>query len=121
MKLLGHQGDVCIFESSDWPKDLYKDDQVKNAILAYGELSGHAHQFEDLDSVDVWKSEENPNLIYIHVKKPSNLVHGRARDFTGKEADHDYHKPVMLQPGKYVTGIVEETDWVAGSIKRVID
>lgn len=123
MKLLGHQGDVCIFESSDWPDDLYQDAQAKNAILAYGELSGHAHQFSDPspEKVVVMKSKSNPKLIYIHVKEPSELVHGRARDFVGKEADHDYHNIIALAPGKYVTGIVEETDWITRNTRRVAD
>lgn len=28
---------------------------------------------------------------------------------------------VYLDPGKYVTGIVEETDWLTKTIRRVVD
>lgn len=102
-------------------EDLYQDDQAKNAILAYGELTGHAHQFTNLDDVTVFKHRKNAKILVLDVKKRAELSHGRARDFKGKEADHDYHKPVFLDPGRYVTGIVEETDWISKQMRRVRD
>jgi hypothetical protein len=124
IKLAGHQGDVCIFEVDELPTDLVQDAQAKNAILAYGELSGHAHQFEDMATVRVSKST-NPKyegLCFVEPLKDAKLVHGKARDFFGREADHDYHNPVILKEGKkYMTGIVEETDWITKTIRRVID
>jgi len=103
-------------------EDLYKDKQCKNAILAYGEASGHAHQFDDVDLVEVYKSKEHPEQMFIDITGETKLVHGRARDFTGREADHDYHQPIIFSPGqKIMTGIVKETDWLTNTIRRVID
>lgn len=124
MKLLGHQGDVCIFRVDELPTEgLLVDKQGENGILAYGEASGHAHQFDVLERVEVYKSEkpELQGLRLIRVKDTVKLVHGRARDFVGKEADHDYHNPIELPPGNYVTGIVQETDWLTRTIRKVID
>lgn len=106
---------------NEFPKDLYQDAQCANAILAYGEASGHAHQFVETDAVEVYKSKEYADVLFLDVKRRTAIEHGRARDFDGREADHDYHSPVYLDPGKYVTGIVEETDWLTRTIRRVVD
>lgn len=106
---------------TNFPSDLYQDDQCKNAILAYGEASGHAHQFTHPEDAVVYRSKKYAKVLFLDVKKRTTVEHGRARDFKGKEADHDYHNPVWLDPGKYVTGIVEETDWISKQIRRVID
>jgi hypothetical protein len=120
MEYIGHQGDVCFFAVKNLPKGLVEDKQTKNAILAYGEASGHAHQFDDMGAVECWRDPES-NLIYLNVLRRTQISHGRARDFVGREADHDYHNPVFLDPGLYSTGIVEETDWINKTIRRVID
>ncbi len=104
-----------------WPDDLYQDAQCENAILAYGEASGHAHQFVNQEDVTVFKSKKFAKVLFLDVKKRTAIEHGRARDFIGREADHNYHAPVYLDPGKYVTGIVEETDWITKTTRKVID
>lgn len=104
-----------------WPTDLYQDAQCKNAILAYGEASGHAHQFVNPDDVQVFRSKKHAKVLFLDVKKRTKIEHGLARDFVGREADHDYHSPVWLDPGQYVTGIVEETDWLTKTIRQVVD
>jgi hypothetical protein len=131
MKLdyLGHQGDVVIFEVDEFPEGARETNkQTELGILAYGELSGHAHQFTELDTQEVFKiktpKEEYGKLLFINVKseRGATLIHGRARDFVGREADHNYHKALVLRSGrKYVTGIVEETDWLTRTIKKVVD
>lgn len=120
MQLVGFQGDVCFYKVDSLPSGLVQDNQTRNAILAYGEASGHAHQFDDMDAVEVFKDPES-NLIYLNVKRRASISHGRARDFVGREADHDYHNVIFLDPGLYSTGIVEETDWLTRTIRRVID
>jgi hypothetical protein len=120
MKLLGYQGDVCFYAVKDLPAGLIQDKQTANAILAYGEASGHAHQFDELDAVEVFKDPKT-NLIYLNVKRRASVSHGRARDFVGRESDHDYHNVIFLEPGLYAAGIVEETDWLSKTIRRVVD
>lgn len=120
MELIGFQGDCVFFKVDKMPQGLSQDEQTKNAILAYGEASGHAHQFEDVSAVEVYK-ESGSNVIYINVKRETRVTHGRARDFVGKEVDHDYHSAIVLHPGLYASGIVEETDWITGHIRKVVD
>lgn len=125
VKYLGHQGDVAIFEVDEFPaSERVVDKQTGNAILAYGELSGHAHQFEHIDSVNVFRINDDlyKDVLFIEPKRDAKLVHGKARDFVGIEADNDYHNAVVLKEGKkYITGIVQETDWLTRTIRKVVD
>lgn len=120
----GHQGDVQIFEVvSELPDGKrFQDELTKNNQLALGELSGHNHYFDDSSAVDLYKVEGYDQFTFIETKKDATLIHGLIKGFKGKEADKDYHNEIVL-PGnrKYVTSIVEETDWITGQIRRVID
>lgn len=125
VKCVGHQGDVCIFEVDEFPSgERLQDELTKKQQLALGELSGHNHYFEDSAAVDLFKinTPEFMGLTFIETKKPAKLVHGPIKGWTGKEADKDYHSEITLKEGKkFVTGIVEETDWITKQVRRVVD
>lgn len=126
VEFLGHQGDVYIYQLDKFPKGKRTTNkQTNSGILAYGEATGHAHQFlrKDLASVKIFKIAEKPyeNLLFLDVKKDSKLIHGRSSEFKGTEPDQKYHKPVMFQPGKYMIGIVQETDWIQKTSRKVVD
>lgn len=121
---VGNQGDLCVYEISEVPPGAQiVDKQCEDKTLAYGELSGHAHQFESNAAVDVFKIPgEYDGLIFVTPKEDTILRHGRDRNFKGKEADLEYHSELLLKGGQnYVTGIVEETDWLTRTVRRVID
>lgn len=123
LELVGHQGDVCLFRVTDFPsEERTQDDQTKAKILAYGEASGHCHEVET-PSAEVFKilSKAYEGLVFIDAKEKTTIRHGRIKGFTGTETDQDYHTTVELPPGKYVTGIVEETDHMAQVVRRVVD
>lgn len=124
MEMIGHQGDLVIFSIDDIPEGTkVVDKQCEDKTLAYGELSGHAHQFEANAAVEVFKIPgEYDGLIFVQPKVDTVLRHGRDRNFKGKEADLEYHSELLLKGGQnYVTGIVEETDWLTRTVRRVID
>lgn len=123
VELMGHQGDVVIFRVDSFPAGERKQDALtKNSQLALGELSGHNHYFDDSGAVDLFKLESHPGLTFIQTKKPAALIHGLIKGFKGKEADKDYHSEISLKEGeKFVTGIVEETDWLTKTVRRVVD
>ena len=123
VNLIGHQGDVVIFSVDSFPDGERKQDELtKNNQLALGELSGHNHYFDDSSAVDLFKLDSHPGLTFIETKKPATLVHGLIKGFKGKENDRDYHSEITLREGKkYITGIVEETDWLTKTIRRVAD
>lgn len=125
VECIGHQGDLCLFKVDAFPEGKrVVDQQCKDKTLAYGELSGHAHQFENSANVDVFKIDmpEYEGLIFVEPKSDVILRHGRDRNFKGKEADLEYHNEILLKQGELIiTGIVEETDWLTKTIRRVID
>lgn len=123
VELLGHQGDVVIFEVDSFPDGNREQDELtKNYQLALGELSGHNHYFDDSSAVDLFKLDEYAGLTFIETKKPATLVHGLIKGFKGREADKEYHSEITLKEGKkYITGIVEETDWLTKTVRRVVD
>lgn len=125
IKILGHQGDVPIFEIDNFPKsDKIIDKQCSEKTLAYGEITGHAHFFEDTKNVNMFKvnKEEFNGLCFFEVTKENTLIHGRARNFEGTEPDQLYHDKIKLIPGKkYVSGIFPDTDWITKVIRRVVD
>lgn len=123
---IGFQGDVCFFRVDAFPAgELKRDAQTLEGALAYGEATGHAHQIDEdcLTSVGVTKIllKAGQSLIALEVKKEITIRHGRLRGFHGQEADQDYHNAVVLTPGKYLTGIVEEYDPFEKVMRRVVD
>ncbi len=125
IELIGHQGDLIIFATEGVPEGKkIVDQQCKDKTLAYGELSGHAHQFANEANVDVFKINDPKyeGLIFVQPKEDVILRHGRDRNFKGVEPDFDYHSELLLLKDQtYITGIVEETDWLTRTVRRVID
>ena len=125
LEFVGHQGDVMIFKIDEFPSgNRFQDDLTKNSQLALGELSGHNHYFDDSSAVDLFKIDDKryEGMTFVETKKPVNLVHGLIKGFKGKEADKDYHNEISFKENeKYVTSIVEETDWITRQVRRVVD
>jgi hypothetical protein len=123
VELVMRQGDVYIYEVDEFPTgERVQDKATKEHTLAYGELSGHSHRFEDTAAVDLFKIPEYPGVTFVETKKDTSLTHGFIKGFKGREADQDYHSELEFKGGKkYITGIVEETDWLTKTVRRVID
>lgn len=125
IKCVGHQGDVAIFEIDDFPVGERTQDELTVRLqLALGELSGHNHAFTDASAVDLFKINlpEYQGITFVETKKAATLVHGLIKGFKGKEADKDYHSEITFKEGKkYITGIVQETDWITKTVRRVVD
>ncbi len=122
---VGFQGDVIIFQVDEFPEgERTQDELTQKGQLALGELSGHNHAFEDMTAVDLFKIQtpQYEGLTFIRTKKPAKLVHGLIKGFKGREADQDYHSELILKENtNYITGIVEETDWLTRTVRKVID
>ena len=122
--MVGQQGDVVIFSIDDFPEGTrVQDELTEKHQLALGELSGHNHAFAEPEAVDLFKIDDKKfeGISFFEVKRPTNLEHGLIKGFKGREADKDYHSVVTLKEGKYITGIVEETDWLTRTVRKVID
>lgn len=92
------QGDVLLRRVSEIPTDAVvadKKDQFGNdrIVLAYGEVTGHAHAIHDLDSVDVFVKGDG--TMYLEVKSEASL-------------QHEEHATIALPPGNYERVIQRE-------------
>jgi len=72
----------------------------KGLILAYGEVSGHTHRFEQSNDVDVYYNPNNGDErgydeMILFVKKPTILI-------------HEEHDPVLLPIGVWKKWVQKE-------------
>lgn len=91
------QGDVLIVRVSKIPKDAKPIKRDKGrAILAYGEITGHAHAIEDAHVKHLLFGDE----MYLDLEKQAKVWH---EDHNPKKQDSPKKKdqPMILAPGKY--------------------
>lgn len=99
------QGDVLINRITDLPSGVVKiDKKTRGYVLAEGETTGHAHV---VNSDDVEMYERN-GVLYLSVMEAATLV-------------HEEHSSIVLEPGTYEIGIVQEVDPFTEQIRKVID
>lgn len=101
------QGDVLLIEVKAIPKDAVDITPKEGAIvLAYGEATGHAHQFrEQLDGVKLLRTSGGAR--YLHVA-------GVTLDLL-----HDEHETVKVRPGKYL--IPSQFEYTPAELRRIAD
>lgn len=62
-------------------------------ILAYGEVTGHAHRIDEPNFVDHYQVTDN--FTYLKVYEPVSLR-------------HEEHAPIELAPGEYIVRLQRE-------------
>ncbi len=90
-KKIYRQGDVLLKEVKAFPDKLEK----KNKILAYGEVTGHKHQFLDKNTL-VFTDKDGQQYVEV-LGKSSDLV-------------HEEHAKINIPKGKYEVAIQKEYD-----------
>jgi hypothetical protein len=103
----GFHGDVIIKCVDTLPTNFDELENEPNNCLAYGELSGHAHQLQE-GEFEIKVDKDNPTMRHLRIVKPTALR-------------HQEHKTVMLQPGNYQIGIQQEYDPFTKKLRQVID
>jgi len=99
------QGDVWIESIKAVPAAAKPVKRNGDVILAYGEVTGHAHRIvAPLDAVDVLQEAER---IILTVHRPVTIT-------------HEEHGPVTLQPGIYESYVQREYDPLEAE-RRVVD
>ncbi len=74
-------------------------EKQKRVVLAYGEVSGHAHAFYGEDTVELVGNQ-------LTVKKSDRLL-------------HEEHSAHVIEPG--LGEVTIQREYIAGEIKRVAD
>ena len=99
------QGDVWIEGIEAIPQGAKAVKRTGDVILAYGEVTGHAHRITALlDAVDVLQEAER---IILNVRSPVTIT-------------HEEHGPITLAPGIYASYVQREYDPIAEE-RRVLD
>lgn len=100
-------GDVII-TLDDAPDGFESMPKVKDACLAYGEITGHAHRIMgDEGSFDL---RECPKTKVRHLRVVSPVA-----------LKHEEHSPIILPPGQYRIGVQREYDPFEKIIRKVAD
>lgn len=102
METIYRQGDVLIRRISGMPAQ--KAAPRANGILAYGEITGHAHKVEDLTRAEVLEVGEG---LYMRVCEE------------GVRIVHEEHAPITLPGGNYEIEIQKE--YTPAEIRNVCD
>lgn len=97
------QGDVLLVKTDDLPKGSEEVPPGDRIVLAYGEVTGHAHAVATLQA----KMYAHGDTRYLKV--------GDA----GAELVHEEHSTINLVPGIY--RIVHQREYVPNSSRLVID
>jgi len=92
-----------------------------DGVIQWGEVTNHAHRIRMFRHGDMggslariesktWEMlrDKNSGARYLRVKEPI-------------EIDHEEHKTIMLPPGEYRIGIIQEYDHFAEEARRVQD
>jgi hypothetical protein len=110
------QGDVIFKRIEMLPqgKRLPVPEDLRQGILAYGEVTGHRHQLMDSTAFDAFIIL---NKVYIQVNKEMLLQHGMGKELKGVAE----HQSQVILPGVYQVDGAIETDWLTRTIRRVID
>lgn len=94
------QGDVLLVKIDKLPSGL----KEKDKILAYGEVTGHRHQFSS-EQVCVFENEQKQQ--FVDVQEDSPLL-------------HEEHNIIQVPKGVYKVVLQREFDIIAG-VRQVMD
>lgn len=99
------QGDVLLLKVDDMPPDVVPVEPDNNrVILAYGEVTGHAHALST--ATTTLFQQQNTGDRFLQVKAPSALV-------------HEEHNPIDLSPGVYK--VIRQREYTPREVRFVSD
>lgn len=98
------QGDVCLKKLNILPSGKIKVISKNKIVLAEGETTGHFHGLVEKDS----ELLEIDGVRILNLKKKSTLK-------------HQEHKPITLDAGIWLVGIVNEYDYFSRMTRKVVD
>ena len=96
------QGDVLLVRVDGLPA---KTKTLKTNIVAYGEVTGHAHKIE-VDAGDVTLVEDEEGNMFVSVKGDAHMA-------------HEEHGPIALTEGTYK--VVHQREYSPEKIRPVLD
>jgi len=99
------QGDVLLKKINQLPDGVIEKARDNGSIvLAYGEVTGHAHRIVDIDAMFYEKDGKS------YLKNSKSVILG-----------HEEHHQIIIEPGIWEIGQIQEKDWLSGMVRKVID
>lgn len=105
-QFMARQGDVLIVGAKIPKEATAKVRDNGRVILAYGEVTGHAHQIVDPDVVGAVLLTVAESATFLRLAKGAQLI-------------HEEHGTVAIPPGEYQ--IIQQREWRYGESIRVAD
>jgi hypothetical protein len=99
--MIWRHGDVLIATARSIPPDARR---RPGSVVAYGEITGHSHRFQEPDSVELW---EHNDVVYVNVLAESAAI------------VHEEHRPISIPRGVHRVWIQRE--YTPQAIRRVVD
>ena len=96
------QGDVMLERVEDMPSGSIKQKKDKRIVLAYGEVTGHAHSIED-ETTEEYKFDVD---VFLKVLNATKLK-------------HEEHGAIVLEPGIY--RVIRQREYTPQEIRNVAD
>jgi len=102
MKII-RQGDVLLVRVKDLPKNATGRLKDGDVILAYGEVTGHAHRIKEFDKVRMWDAGAER---FLQVMETVGL-------------SHEEHTAIEIPPGLYK--LPSQVEYTPAELRRVAD
>ena len=96
----------------------YNTQSHNNAVLTFGEVTGHKHQIHMKEMLDA--AEVTLSMGYNR-KAGVDVPEGFQELNEAVIITHEEQKPLKLPPGYYIVNIVQEFDHIAGRSRNVAD
>jgi hypothetical protein len=97
------QGDVCLIPVASLPEGAKAAKSTKRIVLAYGEVTGHAHAIYDTKKARLWDAGAERFLQVLE----------------RCELRHEEHSTALLEPGIY--HLPTQVEYTPAELKRVAD
>lgn len=114
------QGDVLLVYVDKIPETAIEDakDQLGRAVLAYGEVSGHAHMIEETELAPVQYKRTHEGERFLSLLGQTLIKHGTITNDGIADGTAD-HSALVLHEGKLIQGFQVED--FGEEIRRVAD
>jgi len=99
--MLWRHGDVLIAQTKSIPTDVTRS---SSAILVHGEITGHSHRVEELNSTQIWIARNGE--IYLKILAATRII-------------HEEHHPISLPPGTY--RVWQQREYTPEQVRPVYD
>jgi len=97
------QGDVCLIPVKALPDGAQPRESTGRVVLAYGEVTGHAHAIYDVAKARLWDAGVER---FLQVLEPCALA-------------HEEHTQALLEPGIY--RLPQQVEYTPQELRRVAD